>query len=357
MEQGTLSELLLSRSVTKHIKKQNKGLKEGTGIGHDFARMELKNEKRANCSIISAEAVCTNARLAWIKAFNNFYVSGGKPLFARVTALLPIEEKEATIKEYMKAFNQYAEADGVQLAGGHTQVSECYSKVSFVVTVTGIASDYEHNKKLITEGSDIIMVGYTGMLGTDILVEKKQEKLKERFSDNYINSKTPWDKNYSIRQGANALANMEDVYYMHDVSNGGIYAALWQLGVYTNKGISVGHFSIPIIQETIEFCEVFGLNPYMLEGTGAMLAVVKAGAGNEIVNTLENSGIKAAVIGHVEANNDRMIYLGDALTVTTRKKDDPSEASFFMDANNNYIERRCLSPMKGDEIYKVVSSI
>lgn len=354
MEQGSLSELVLSRSVTKHIKKQNKSFKEGTGIGHDFTRMPIDSDTP---SLISSEAVSSRAEIAWVKACNNFYVSGGRALYARVTALLPEDTGEAAIKAYMGKFNGLAEAEGIQLAGGHTQVSKAYNEISFVVTITGVSGSYRHNKKLIAPGCDIIMLGYTGMLGTDVLEEQREEELSKRFSQSYIHERTPWDRNYSIRYMAEKLSEKEDVYYMHDVSNGGVYAALWQLGAYSNRGISVGHFSIPVIQKTIEYCEVFGLNPYMLEGTGALLAVVKAGAGTELAEELNACGIDGAVIGHVESDNDRMIYLGDALTVTTRQKNSPEEAAFFMDADSNYIERRCLSPMKGDEIYKAVTSL
>lgn len=352
MEQGSLAELQLSRSVIKHIKKQNKQLIQGTGIGHDFASARCDQG-----TIINAEAVGQNPQYTWVKAFNNFYVSGGQALYARIIALLPVDTKESEIKEYMQCFNQLAEGENVQLAGGHTQVSSAYKSISFVVNVTGTSGAYKHSRKSIMPGCDILMFGYTGMLGTDIITREKYDDLRNTFSESYIKGKTPWNKQYSVKHYVEYLLKCEDVYYMHDISHGGVYAALWQLGAYANRGISVGHFSIPIIQETIEFCEVLKLNPYLLEGTGAMLAVVKSGRGEAIADTCREEGISCQVIGHVEANNDRMIYLGDALTVKTREKENPDEASFFIDADNNFIERRCLSPLKGDEIYKVVASI
>lgn len=346
MEQGSLEELVLTRSVTKHIKKQNKAFVQGTGVGHDFAR---------NDDFIVTEAVSTRPEIAWVKAFNNFYVSGGKPFMVRVVLLLPSDVREGKIKEYMNQINSLAEEEGVQLAGGHTEVNECYNTESFVVTVTGISSGYSHRKKLIKPDAEIIMTGYAGMLGTYLIASNKEKELQDRFSSVYIGEQLPWNGCYSIKTEATILSELEDVYYMHDVSKGGIHGALWQLGAYASKGISVGHFSIPIIQATIEYCELFGINPYLLEGTGAMLAVVKAGSGKRIVDTLIEKGINAAIVGHIESGNERMVYLGEALSVETVAKNKPEDAAFFKDADNRYIERRCLSPVKGDEIYKLIA--
>ncbi len=345
MNKGTLAELPLSRSVTKHIKKQNKNLVQGTGVGHDFTCM-----KTDAGSVISTEGIHGNPEIAWAKAFNNFYVSGGTPLFVRVTMLLPEEIREGMIKDYMNSFNSLAVSEGVQLAGGDTYTSDAYTKSSFIVTVTGIGTAYQNRRKMIAPGDDIIMIGYAAMLGTDIIRKDKEEELLKRFSKSYIKGEFL----YSIKAPATLMARQEDVYYMHDVSEGGIYTALWQLGQFVGRGISIGHFSIPICQETIEFCECFDINPYMLEGTGAMLAVVKKDSGAYIVEMLQGEGIQAALIGHIEENNERMVYLGDAHTVKMRKKDSPDEAAYYIDGHDNYIERRCLAPMKGDEIYKVI---
>lgn len=344
MEPGSLKELVLTRSVTKHIRKQNKDFLMGTGIGHDFARC---NE------IITTEATGSVPKTAWVKAFNNFYVSGGEPIMARIVMLLPADIREGRIKEYMKDFNALAEAEGVQLAGGHSEVCPDFVNPQFVVNVTGRANAYLHRRKLVKSGADIIMTGYAAMLGTDILLEKKQAVLAARFSHSYLSEAVPWKGHYSIREAAGLLSLSEDVYYMHDVSSGGVYAALWQLGAYLSKGISIAHYSISILQRTIEFCEVFSINPYMLEGTGAMLAVAKAGSGEGLVDSLMKRGINAAVIGNIEPYNERMVYLGEYGDVTSVNKQEAGDAAFFAGNDNKYIERRCLSPVTGDEINKI----
>ena len=54
---------------------------------------------------------------------------------------------------------------------------------------------------------------------------------------------------------------------------------------------------LPIRQETVEVCEVLGLNPYILMSSGSMLITTDDGFG--LVRKLEQAGIHAAVVGKV----------------------------------------------------------
>jgi len=83
---------------------------------------------------------------------------------------------------------------------------------------------------------------------------------------------------------------------------------------------------IQLKQETVEICEFFDLNPYMLISGGCMLMVTDRG--NLLADRLKEAGIPAAVIGRIKEGNDRIILNGE--------------------------ERRFLEPPKADELYKVM---
>ena len=82
---------------------------------------------------------------------------------------------------------------------------------------------------------------------------------------------------------------------------------------------------IPIKQETIEICEVFDINPYMLISSGSML--IGCPQGNLLVEKLMQNGINAVVIGRATEGNDRIVVNGD--------------------------ETRYLGPAGSDELYKI----
>lgn len=96
-----------------------------------------------------------------------------------------------------------------------------------------------------------------------------------------------------------------------------------------NVGLSVDLKEIPIKQHTIEVCEYFNLNPYMLRSGGTLLFACANGA--RIVEQLQKAGVAAAVIGQTTSGNDRLIRYDD--------------------------EARFLEPPKMDEYYKVQADI
>ena len=316
MRKGTIEEIVLTRSVTKHIRKHNKGLVVGAGVGNDYSAVSFPFG-----DIISCEATSTDIELALIKAMNNFATSGGEAMGIRVLFLLSKACEEQDVKKYMSKVNSFADENGIQIMGGHTEVTT-NETTYFCITVIGLSKDYKAKIKTIKPGYDIVMTKYAGLYGSDYIADKKKDNLSKRFAGSYIANALFGFEQYSVVPEARIASLDENVCYMHDVSTGGVYGALWQLGSRINKGILVYNSDIPIKQETIEFCELFDINPYMLEGTGALLVV--SSDGQSLVDELMSKEIFACVIGKVTDSKEKCIDTGS--------------------------EKRFLSPVKGDDI-------
>lgn len=335
MEQGTLGELYLTRSVIKHISKKNKHVIFGTAVGTDFAMLRVEG------NFVCAEAVAENPYIAWVKAFNNLSVSGAEKIGARLVFLLPVHVQEPDIKDYMKYFNVLADKDDVQIMGGHSQVSHAYARASFCVTAYGqrdslvredaeAHDDKKHHtgRRKIEKDYDIVMAGYAGCLGARLIAEGKYAELVKHFSESYIDGFLSYNDDVSIDAAAKLMAE-NDVCCMHDVSWGGVYGALWQLGAAIKRGMRIDNCKLPIRQETVEICEYFNINPYLLDGTGGLLGVFADGQ-PAVKGLLENK-IPAAVIGKVTMDKGRVVMAG--------------------------VDERYLQPPAFDEIYKVLEAV
>ena len=319
MEQGSLPERYLMRSVIKHIRKLNPKIEVSAAVGNDYASLN---------GIVSADGIGDTPWIAWTRALNNFACSGGNVEGARITMLLPENVKESWIKSYMADFNAFAESKGIQILGGHTQVSSAFERTQFLITMLGQAGMYRADKKKIKSGYEIVMTGQAGLMGADVILKHKREALNTRFSKSYLDMACVKESAYSIWDAAQSVAASDcDICYMHDGSNGGVYGALWQMGVWMDKGFEVQHVDIPIRQETIEICEFFNINPYLLDAAGCLFVVT--GDGKRLVDYLGQNGVEAAVIGVVTEKKEKMIAI-------------------------NELEHRCLSPVNGDEINKVL---
>lgn len=327
MEQGTLGELYLTRSVTKHIRKNNKAVMVGAGVGKDYSVIKTGQDL-----MVISEGVAETPYIAWVKAINNFACSCGDIAGVRVSYILPDFVDEAKLKEYAAEFNALADAYGIQIIGGNTRVSSAYLRSSFFVEAIGTVSSDDALTLKAKPDYDIVMVGYTGVLGTNLIVDEKGDQLKERFAPSYLEGSRFSEEDYAILSVIDKLkicAKDAEVVYIHDVSYGGVYGALWQLGVAMNLGVQVRHKNIPVKQETVEICNYFDINPYMLDGSGACLVVARHG--KQLVDTLRQSGIVAEVLGKLTENKDRVVLINDD-------------------------EKRFLAPVKGDEIYKVIAA-
>ncbi len=332
MEQGTLGELYLTRSVTKHIRKYNKSVVVGAGVGKDYSLIET-----GSGFLVQSEGLAESPYIAWIKALNNFAVSGGEISGVRVCYMLPVDMAEEELKAYSGQFNALADSFGIQIIGGNTRVSVAYNRASFLVEAVGTLNP-EHRLSLkAKEDYQVVMVGYTGMLGTNLMVDEKNAELMKRFAPSYVEDCKFLDEDFSIISRTKVVRSCReaaDVVYMHDVSYGGVYGGLWQLGQALNMGVTIQHRSIPVKQETIELCNYFDINPYMCDGTGAFLVVVRDG--KLLIDELSKEGYAASVVGKLTKNKDRVVVLNTE--------------------EGSSVEKRFLAPVKGDEIYKVIAA-
>ena len=117
---------------------------------------------------------------------------------------------------------------------------------------------------------------------------------------------------------------------MHQIGDGGILAALWEMAESADVGLSVDMRKMAVKQETIEVCEYFHLNPYQLTSTGCVLLVTDKG--EELADTLNKNGVPAVVIGHTTEENERVIMNGREKRFMERPAQDEF-ARFFAELN------------------------
>lgn len=132
----------------------------------------------------------------------------------------------------------------------------------------------------------------------------KKEELLTKYPKHLVEEAESFEKYLSVLPEA-AVAMQAGATAMHDVSEGGIFGALWELAESSGVGLEVDFKNLPVRQETIEVCEYFDLNPYQLISGGSLLIVTDHGL--DLVRELEKEGIRAAVAGKITANHDRVV--------------------------------------------------
>jgi len=182
--------------------------------------------------------------------------------------------------------------------------------------------DCTQNKQILMEsmkaGQDIVIAGVIGISDTKDLFIKNTEKIKEYYSNSFINILRKID----IHRVEQFLLDRDDLKYtaIYEIANGGIFTALWDITANFGIGIRVELLDIPVRQETIELSELFEINPYYMDSQGAYILITDNGYNT--VQTLLNRGIAAIQIGKVEHGKKRIIVTSGGIGFLERPKRD-----------------------------------
>ena len=357
MRIGKVKESILKRSVLRQLHNHSEQGSPASGEDAGVLFMpEFMPEFTQGFSEKNGVAMAVNpvegwtfaAKRAVYGAVNSMLAAGAAPKAISLSILMPEEAEEKQLKALIKEIDSLCMQEDILVLSGHTAVSPYVSTLILSVTAMGsitenrkdITANRENNtanKESIADSKgntrqiavvnadlDLVVAGTVGREGAAMLAAEYAKRLEERYAPSYIEAAKHLFDDGSMTAVADILQEKE-VVSVHDVREGGIFAALWEMAAAANVGLSIDLKNIPIKQHTIEVCEYFNLNPYMLRSGGTLLLACANGA--RIVEQLKNTGVQAAVIGQTTAGNDRLIRYDD--------------------------EARFLEPPKMDEYYKV----
>ena len=307
MKAGKLSESVLKRSVLRQL---HNPAPHTPGVGVDFGAVEDSAGKQ----IITAEACRafgteTFPEAGVYAALNNLVCSGAKPLGITMTLLLPTCASENDLRAWISAVSRVSDKEQIPVLGGHTEVLRSVTAPQLIIQAVGEIT----GKSLVTAAGaqpdmDVIVTKWVGLEGTAILAMEHRDELSSRYAQPFLDKASRFMNDLSIRSEA-AVAAQSGVAAMHDLSEGGIFGALWEMGQCSGVGLEIDLKKIPIRQETIEICEFYDLNPYKLLSGGSLLLAAKDG--NALVHAIRKAGVEATMIGRTTSSNDRVLINGE----------------------------------------------
>lgn len=320
---GKVKEIVLKRSVLKELDSVFVKEIERPGPGVDASVYPMDDQIALAVNVASME-VSTEflTECTLYKALNNLYIRQAQPFGITMSIMTRYGTSERELKELCRTIGSICKEEAVSVLSGETFRSSSSKDHVLTIQALGRTSTTFYQKPTNVQGLDLVMVGYAGNAGTYHLYTKKKEVIEKRFSSLFLEGVQRKKKELSIKNHRDLVKNC---LYAHDVSTGGIFTALWEIGDYLNCGMQIQMQNILLTQDTIEICELFDLNPYLLFSLGCAVYVTEHG--EKLVQSFEDAKIPAAVIGHLTNTSDRILDNGE--------------------------EVRFLEPYKGDEIYHI----
>jgi len=257
-------------------------------------------------------------RFSFYRAFNNALAGGMIPKNIFLSMTLPISEKETRTRERMERFQKLCEKENVRILGGHTAYSDHVMVPVFSVTVYG-ETFWGSEKSCI--GKDIIITGFSGDAGASLILDEREAVLKERYSEGFLYPVKDYSADTVL--SCTSAAEVFRKYHarMHDISEGGVLGALYELAEELRCGFRIDQDLIPVHQETIEICNFFDINPYCLLSTGCMLGITDHA--EDVIRELEARGIPSAVLGKTENGRKKILLRKDEERYLDRPSSDP----------------------------------
>ena len=297
------------------------------------SEVKVRNDVGEDCSIIDfddCEAIFSTdpitgakenaGRLAVHINCNDIASAGGEPIAIMVTILAPITSSLEEINRVMNEIDEEAAQIGVEIIGGHTEVTSAVNKMVISVTVIGKNIKGRSIKTAGAKlGDDIIVTKAIGLEGTYILVNDYEERVKKFLSNEEIKfGKSLINKISVLEEGR--IGGELGVNSMHDITEGGLLGGLFEVAMASNKGFIIYNDKIPIFDITKKVCNEFKIDPLRLISSGSM--IITTSNGGELIERLNGSGIEASIIGKISEKGGILVDGNMEMAVDPPKRDE-----------------------------------
>lgn len=319
MRVGKLSPTDLQSRVFPFLGRRRDVL-EHAGIGRDCAIIDFGAEVCVATSDPITGASEHLGRLAVHVACNDLAAAGAEPVGVLLTLLLAEESAEKDLDRIMREAGAAAQAVGIEIVGGHTEVTPGLAKPLVVSTAIGRAPV----GRFVTAGGGrpgdtVVLTKGAGIEGTAILAVDMAERLRPLVGEAVLDRARGFLDLITVvpegRLGARCGASA-----MHDVTEGGVLNGVWELAEASACGVRLEAGAVPVLPETRKICEALGADPLGLIGSGAMLIAIATPG--PLLSELAQAGIAAAVVGALVERDRTIVIEGQSMPLVPLDRDE-----------------------------------
>lgn len=326
---GKLDSDLLKKIVFEKITYKRPEVLIRPGIGEDCAVVDFGDYECVMSTDPITAAVSEIGRLAIHITCNDIASNGVEPLGIMLSVMLPLGTTEEDVKIIMEHAGETAAELGVEIIGGHTEITQAVHTPVIVSTAIGRAKKGQSQSATEMKPGDFVMMTKSaGIEGTGILALDFERELGDVCSkEELLEAKQLLSQVSVVREGI--VAGKIGTAGMHDITEGGVLGAVWEMCEISHNGVELWLDHIPVKNVTKKICEHFGINYLRLISSGCMLIMVTPENRSLLEHDLAKAGIEVSCIGVIKERKVGVMM----------KSEDGLEP---------------IAPPEADELYKVV---
>ncbi|MHC1722626.1 MAG: AIR synthase family protein [Aminipila sp.] len=331
LKSGKLDSDLLKKIVFEKITYKSPEVLTRPGIGEDCAVIDFGEYECVMSTDPITAAVNEIGRLAIHITCNDVASNGIQPLGIMLAVMLPLGTTEEDISMMMEQAGQTAAELQVEIIGGHTEITSAVNTPVIVSTAIGKAKKGKSQQaKEMKPGDFIMMTKFAGIEGTGIIASDFEEKLKEYCTKEEIEEAKQLLLQVSVVKDG-VMAGKIGTSGMHDITEGGVLGAVWEMCQISGTGCELWVDKIPVKEITKKICNVFQINYLRLISSGCMLIIVRPENRQLLEEAMSKANVEISCIGQIK------------------------EKQFGIMSSDRENGKLCeIFPPESDELYKVI---
>lgn len=305
MKIGKLTPAALASTVFNQLGVRRSDVLVHAGIGEDSTVIDFGDW----VAVLSTDPITGAAQeQGWLGvhvACNDVAAMGAEPLGVMVTLLFPESSTERDVSTLMADVHRAALDLGIEVLGGHSEVTPGISNTIISLTAVGKAP----KSRFVTSsgaraGDELVLSKAAGLEGSAILAAERGGDLLPLIGGEALARARGFIHEISIVPEALA-AVAAGATAMHDATEGGVLGAVFELALASNLGVELDAARIPVRPETRAICQHLELDPLRLVSSGAL--VIAAPDGQRVVAALAEKGIAATVVGRLTTGRRELL--------------------------------------------------
>lgn len=291
----------LLAALLAHAPTRDPSLVVGPGIGVDCAVIQASGK----LLVLKSDPITfATDEIGWYAVqinANDIATTGAEPRWFMATLLLPgSSTTQALVEQIAGQLFAACEAEGITLAGGHTEITYGLDRPILIGMLIGEVSP----EQLVTPrgaqvGDKILLTKGVPIEATALLARERPEHLEGILTEQEIQEARDYlhHPGISVTREARIALRSGRIHAMHDPTEGGLLTALWELAEASGLSVIVNLEAAPVPELSRKVCQAFGLDPFGAIASGALLMACHPQDAGQVQLALANEGIVCAEIG------------------------------------------------------------
>lgn len=311
---GKLPNSLLEEKVFHALGAKREDVVQAAAIGQDTAMVDFGEDY----CVLSVDPITGAAeevgKLAVNVSLNDIATAGALPVGLMVTLLLPEGSEIGEVTTIMDEMSAECEKWGAAILGGHTEITDAVNRITVITTAIGKLPREAYRKRAtVKPGDAVVLSKVLALEGLWILTNTHRQALTQRLGEETVARLLDLGEHLSVMKEG-LLGRRYGIGYMHDVTEGGLFGALWETAAAVGHGLIAHAEDIPHFDDEEALLACFpGIDPFRLIGSGSMLMVVPREMLDDFLEDAALEELTVTVIGEITAEKEVLLSSGDVL--------------------------------------------